>query len=94
MHNLCCLYIDRNTPYSSCDDGAVRLLNGTTSLEGRLEICINNAWGTVCQNAFSSDEASIVCSKLGLDNGLFRTLCFAVSVISIIRISRGKSGRT
>lgn len=78
MHNLCCLYLDRNTPYSSCDDGAVRLLNGSTSLEGRLEICINNAWGTVCQDQFSSDEASIVCSKLGLDNGMFRTLCFAV----------------
>ena len=61
--------IDISTPNASCLDGAVRLRNGTNELEGRLEVCINNAWGTVCEDEFSSDEATIVCSNLGFDNG-------------------------
>lgn len=50
-------------------DGSVRLSDGPNPLEGRLEICINNAWGTVCPDEFSSDEAGIVCRSLGFDNG-------------------------
>ena len=54
----------------TCKDGDVRLRDGSNELEGRLEICINNAWGTVCQEEFTSvDEASIVCANLGYDNG-------------------------
>lgn len=62
-------YIDLSTSNISCLDGAVRLRNGNNDLEGRLEICINNAWGTVCEDEFTSDEARIVCSNLGFDNG-------------------------
>ena len=35
-------------------------------LEGRVEICINNAWGTVCDNKFSSEDAQVVCRQLHL----------------------------
>lgn len=50
-------------------DGTVRLRDGPSSLEGRLEICLNNAWGTVCDDEFTSDEAIIVCAKLGFNQG-------------------------
>lgn len=61
--------IDRNTTYEPCEDGDVRLRDGTNHLDGRLEICINDAWGTVCENEFTSDEARIVCAKLGFNEG-------------------------
>lgn len=51
---------------SNCSDGDLRLLNGSTTLEGRLEICINKAWGTVCSTKFDSSEARVACNKLGL----------------------------
>ena len=35
-------------------------------LEGRVEICINNAWGTVCDKKFSSEDAQVVCRQLHL----------------------------
>ena len=43
----------------------MRLVNGRTSNEGRLEICFHNHWGTVCDDSFHIKEASIVCRALG-----------------------------
>lgn len=60
---------DRNITYEQCMDGDVRLRDGTNHLEGRLEICMNNAWGTVCEDEFTSAEARIVCSQLGFNEG-------------------------
>ena len=52
-------------PNASCIDGAVRLKNGSLSWEGRLEICVNNAWGTVCDDGWDNADASVVCRQLG-----------------------------
>lgn len=50
-----------------CTDFDVRLVNGSTvnPLEGRVEVCINNAWGTVCDTGFSVNDAEVICSQLG-----------------------------
>lgn len=63
------------TAYANCTDGEVRLANGTTDqvtgiIDGRLEVCFNHAWGTVCQNSFQSSEASVVCSLMGHFTGM------------------------
>ena len=40
-------------------------MGGVSSYEGRLEICYNNQWGTVCDNYFNSTDARVVCRQLG-----------------------------
>jgi hypothetical protein len=51
-----------------CETGAVRKVNGT-KLAGRVEVCFNGLWGTVCRfDRWSSLEASVVCRQLGLGN--------------------------
>lgn len=55
---------------SNCSDGSIRLVNGPTSHDGRLEVCLNRVFGTVCETGFSSDEARVVCRSLGLYNGM------------------------
>ena len=49
-----------------CYEGDVRLVDGATGLEGRLEICRNNVWGTVCHNRWDHNDARVVCQQLGL----------------------------
>ena len=53
------------TPFGDCNTGDIRVVNGSNPLEGRLEICINKAWGTVCHDSFSRDDAQVACRQLG-----------------------------
>lgn len=48
-----------------CNYGDVRLLNGGNQYEGRLEVCISNAWGTVCDDSWHDTDATVVCKQLG-----------------------------
>ena len=47
-------------------DGAMRLVDGSTVSEGRLEICHNGQWGTICNQGWTDSRATQVCSRLGL----------------------------
>ncbi|XP_019850477.1 PREDICTED: scavenger receptor cysteine-rich domain superfamily protein-like [Amphimedon queenslandica] len=49
-----------------CEEGSVRLVNGSTGESGRLEVCTNNIWGSVCGRGFSVTDAYVVCRQMGL----------------------------
>ncbi len=79
LHYVLCLYITKyiclelnQALYSSCEDGDVRLVNGSSVLEGRLEICVNHVWGTVCDRRFGTSEAEVACRKLGFASGMLK----------------------
>ena len=49
----------------ACTYGEIRLANGLTSNQGRVELCINETWGTVCDDELDNDIARVVCRQLG-----------------------------
>ncbi|XP_071486164.1 scavenger receptor cysteine-rich domain-containing protein DMBT1-like [Diadema antillarum] len=47
--------------------GDIRLADGPTSRDGRLETYHNNEWGTVCSTTWGPEEAEVTCRQLGND---------------------------
>jgi hypothetical protein len=46
-------------------DGDIRLVGGSYQWEGRVEIYFSGAWGTITDSNWTSDDAQVVCRKLG-----------------------------
>ena len=49
-----------------CNNGAVRLVNGSSPNEGRVEYCNSAEWGTVCDDGWKRNNSLVVCRQLGL----------------------------
>ena len=73
--------------YAGCSHGQVRLVDGSGPNVGRLEICINEDWGTVCDDSWSHINAQVVCRQLGYstDGNLYIGM-FMLHVLFIIPI--------
>ena len=58
-----------------CPSGDIRLVGGSAADEGRVELCLNNAWGTICDDGFDVNEANVICRQLGYpDHGTYSLL--------------------
>ena len=57
-----------NISCEGCISGTLRLQNGSTPMEGRVEICVDNNFGTVCDDHWDILAARVVCRQLGFND--------------------------
>ncbi len=51
---------------TECKDGAIRLNDGIIEQEGRVEVCVNGVWGSICDKGWGKADAHVACKQLGL----------------------------
>ena len=81
---LCNPIVNEICPYIvGCNNGDVRLQGGTGADEGRVEVCMNGVWGTVCDNSWNDSDATIVCQQLGFSRFRMQTALIADIILNI-----------
>ena len=50
-----------------CIDGSIRIIpsNARSVIKGRVEVCFNGIWGTICSLNWDDQDASVACKQLG-----------------------------
>ena len=99
--------VDDDDPAVTVDDntGDLRLVDGTLTTEdgglceGRLEVFYNGAWGTICDDYWTEEDADVACRALGFVGGSvedwnrFRTAYFGPGTGEIMLDDLFCSGR-
>lgn len=65
------IQVDAITQNADCGHGSVRLVGHDEEgyRQGRVELCVNNVWGTICNTQFNQEDANVVCAQL---DGFYR----------------------
>ena len=55
--------------FTACNQGDIRLIGGTDDREGRVEVCNQNQWGSVCDVSWDMSDANVACRQAGFGSG-------------------------
>ncbi len=61
----CNHFEDAGVRCQGCVTNDVRLIGASEPHEGRVEVCMNNVWGSVCDDQWGVPDATVVCRQAG-----------------------------
>ena len=67
IYGVYCNILHHTVPVEEqCLTGDVHLVN-SSKMAGRLEVCFNGVWGTVCRYGWTAQATTVVCKQLGFN---------------------------
>ena len=72
---------------AQCGDKKIRLIGGRLEIEGRVEVCLNGQWSTVCDSVWGSKHARVACRELGYSEDselLMASASITASVLNVL----------
>lgn len=70
----------------ACEDGNIRLMGGDSENEGRVELCVGRQWGTVCDDSWDNNDATVVCKQLNFSAEGNISLISSIPLLNTIAI--------
>ena len=69
MYYIHFITMHTESDHDGCMEGSVRLVNSTIEYEGRVEVCSDGVWGTVC--GVDAFDATTICRVAGYAGGIY-----------------------
>ena len=70
-----------------CDESSARLVGGATDREGRVEVCYEGQWRTVCNdwfdNKFRNSFGRVICRQLGYTDSMIEPFSYTMNLIKL-----------
>ena len=60
---------DAPTPAPTQNGGTIKFVGGDGLTHGTVQVLVNGAWGTVCDDGWDNTDAAVVCRQLGFSGG-------------------------